>query len=204
MEIIRKYFDALSSKQWEQFGRLKELYTYWNEQINVISRKDLEALYERHVLHSLTIPGVFAFENGIKVVDIGTGGGFPGIPLAIFYPEVEFLLVDSIGKKIKVVREIIHALGLKNARALHSRIEDIPENDFDLAVSRAVAPLEKLGKWSRLVLNKNGNQGLICLKGGDLQSEIKEARLKTKTWEIHDVFPEPFFVSKKLLWSQLQ
>lgn len=204
MEIIKKYFNSLSPGQLEQFSRLKDLYTYWNEQINVISRKDLDALYERHVLHSLSIPRVFAFEAGIKVADIGTGGGFPGIPLAIFYPEATFLLVDAVGKKIKVVNEVINVLGLKNARTLHSRIEDISGNDFDLAVSRAVAPLEKLGKWSRLILNKKNNQGLICLKGGDLQQEIKDARLKTKSWNIHDFFPEPFFETKKVLWSEIK
>lgn len=202
MEIISKYFNNLSPAQLSQFAQLAPLYRDWNEKINVISRKDLDELYERHVLHSLSIAKIFAIDPKTKVVDIGTGGGFPGIPLAIIFPEAQFLLVDSIGKKIKVVQEVIKALGLSNAKAIQSRAEDIAPQKFDLAVTRAVAPLNQLSQWAKKILTKQ-NQGLICLKGGNLSEEIKAAGLKTKSWCIHDYFPEPFFETKFVIWSNM-
>lgn len=204
MEIIKHYFDKLTESQYQQFAELSELYEFWNQQINVISRKDLDSLYEKHVLHSLSIAKVFAIHSGTRVADIGTGGGFPGIPLAILYPEVEFLLIDSIGKKIKVVEEITKALNLKNVRSVHGRAEEVNEHDFNLCVSRAVAPLAKLGLWSKSLLNRKGNEGLICLKGGDLKEEIKESKLKTKVWNIQDYFLEPFFETKFVVWADIK
>ena len=204
MEIIKKYFDKLTDTQYQQLAELAELYEFWNQQINVISRKDLDSLYEKHVLHSLSITKIFAIHSGSKVADIGTGGGFPGIPLAIINPEVEFLLIDSIGKKIKVVDEVSKALNLKNVRTIHGRAEEVKEHDFDLCVSRAVAPLSKLGLWSKSLLNKKGNEGLICLKGGDLTEEIKESKLKTKVWNIQDYFSESFFETKFVVWADIK
>lgn len=202
MEIINKYFNHFSATQIDQLARLGELYTYWNERINIISRKDLDALYERHVLHSLSITKITTFEKGIRVVDIGTGGGFPGIPLAIFFPEVHFVLIDSIGKKIKVVNEISKAIGLKNVEAVHGRVESWKGGKFDLAVTRAVAPLAELGSWVKQIM-KPENQGLICLKGGDLATEIKESGLRTKSWSIYQLFPEAFFETKMITWSEI-
>lgn len=202
MEIINKYFDHLSPTQIEQLAKLGELYAYWNEQINVISRKDLDALYERHIFHSLSITKITTFEKGIRVVDIGTGGGFPGIPLAIFFPEAHFVLMDSIGKKIKVVEEVSKAIGLKNVEAVHGRVESWKREKFDLAVTRAVAPLAALGSWIKPIM-KTENQGLICLKGGDLTAEIRESGLKTKVWNIHQYFPETFFETKMITWSEI-
>jgi len=204
MEIIKKYFDNLSETQIQQFSALGDLYAFWNQQINVISRKDLEGLYEKHVLHSLSIAKVCAINSGVQVADIGTGGGFPGIPLAILYPDSQFLLIDSIGKKIRVVQEVAKALNLKNVRAIHARAEEVPQHDFDLCVSRAVAPLSKLGEWSKSLLNRKGNEGLICLKGGDLKEEIKESGLKTKVWKIQDYFSEPFFETKSVVWTEVK
>lgn len=204
MEIILKYFDDFTEMQLDQFARLKELYQYWNEQINVISRKDIDALYEKHILHSLSIVAVCPFNPGMRIVDIGTGGGFPGIPLAIFYPEVNFLLVDSIGKKIKVVQEVAAAIGLKNVKALHSRIEDVPQKDFDFAVSRAVAPLKDLWQWARPLIQKRKStelaNGLICLKGGDLNQEIADSGVRPSLWEVDKIFPEPGFAEKCIVW----
>lgn len=202
MEIISKYFSNLSANQLFQLAQLEPLYRYWNERINVISRKDLDELYERHVLHSLSIARIFTIDAKTKVVDIGTGGGFPGIPLAIIFPEAQFLLVDSIGKKIKVVQEVINALGLTNAKAIHCRAENLVPQKFDLALTRAVAPLNQVSHWARKILSKQ-NQGLICLKGGDLNEEIKAAGLKTKSWCIHEYFPESFFETKFVTWSEI-
>jgi len=202
MEIISKYFNHLSADQLSRFSQLAPLYRDWNEKINVISRKDLDELYERHVLHSLSIAKIFTIDPNTKVVDIGTGGGFPGIPLAILFPEAQFLMVDSIGKKIKVVQEVIKTLGLRNATAIQSRAENLAPQKFDLAVTRAVAPLAQVSQWAKKILSKQ-NQGLICLKGGDLREEIQSARLKTKSWCIHDYFPEPFFETKFVTWSEM-
>jgi 16S rRNA (guanine527-N7)-methyltransferase len=204
MEVILKYFDDFNPTQLEQFGKLKELYTEWNEQINVISRKDIDALYTNHVLHSLSIAAVCPFIEGMRILDIGTGGGFPGIPLAIFYPEVEFLLVDSIGKKLKVVQGVADAIGLKNVKILHSRVEDIPQQEFDFAVSRAVAPLKELWQWAKPFIKKRKwttlANGLICLKGGDLAQEISESMLRPSLWPVDDIFPEPHFKDKYVVW----
>ncbi|MGO4290049.1 16S rRNA (guanine(527)-N(7))-methyltransferase RsmG [Chitinophaga sp. RAB17] len=202
MEIILKYFSDFTPEQLSQFEALKGLYEEWNEKINVISRKDIEALYEKHVLHSLSIAAIADFQPGTQILDLGTGGGFPGIPLAIFFPEVQFHLVDSIGKKIKVVQGVAEALQLKNVTAAHSRVEDIKNRKFDIVVSRAVAPLGDLWRWSKPVLKKSvvpGKQfekGLICLKGGDLAQEISDSGLKPKLLKVYDIFPEESFQEK--------
>jgi len=202
MEIILKYFDDFTPEQLSQFGALKGLYQEWNEKINVISRKDIDALYEKHVLHSLSIAAIADFQPGTQILDLGTGGGFPGIPLAIFFPEVQFHLVDSIGKKIKVVQGVAEALQLKNVTAAHSRVEDIKNRKFDIVVSRAVAPLGDLWRWSKPVLKKStvpGKQfekGLICLKGGDLAQEISDSGLKPRLLKVYDIFPEESFQEK--------
>lgn len=205
MEVILKYFDDFSEKQIEQFTKLKDLYTEWNQQINVISRKDIDELYTRHVLHSLSIAAVCPFNPGMRIVDIGTGGGFPGIPLAIFYPEVDFLLVDSIGKKLKVVQGVADGIGLKNVKVLHSRMEQIPQQEFDFAVSRAVAPLKDLWSWCRPYIKKRKStelaNGLICLKGGDLAQEISESTLRPSLWPIDQIFPEEHFKDKFVVWA---
>lgn len=205
MEVVLKYFDDFSEKQLEQFARLQSLYEEWNQKINVISRKDIDELYTRHVLHSLSIAAVCPFNEGMRIVDIGTGGGFPGIPLAIFYPDVHFLLVDSIGKKLKVVEAVAEGIGLKNVKILHSRIEDIPQQEFDFAVSRAVAPLKDLWRWARPYIKKRKStvlaNGLICLKGGDLAQEISESGLRPTLWSVNQLFPEPHFNDKFVVWA---
>lgn len=206
LALILKYFSDFTPKQLEQFSALEELYKDWNSKINVISRKDIDSLYERHVLHSLSIAAAFSFEPGSNIVDIGTGGGFPGIPLAIFFPEVEFLLADSINKKLRVVQEVATAIGLTNVRTRHTRVEDIKDRKFDYAVSRAVAPLKDLWRWSKPLLNKRPSteeypaSGLICLKGGDLANEISESGVKPKIMEVYELFPEESFKEKYLLY----
>lgn len=206
MEILLKYFDDFSEKQLQQFEALKELYTDWNQKINVISRKDMDNFYEHHVLHSLAIATQFDLPAGYEVIDIGTGGGFPGIPLAIFYPEVKFHLADSINKKLKVVTEVANAIGLTNVTTQHSRAEDIKDRKFDLAVSRAVAPLKDLWYWCKPLLKKRPIDqpkklsGLICLKGGDLGKEISESGLRPRVWEIDQIFHEEFFNEKFILY----
>lgn len=205
MEVILKYFDDFNETQLAQFRALDGLYREWNEKINVISRKDIDSLYEKHVLHSLAIAAVCNFKPGAQVIDIGTGGGFPGVPLAIFFPEVEFLLVDSIGKKIKVVQEVIAGAGLKNVKAVHSRVEEIKDRKFDFAVSRAVAPLGELWRWIKPALkvgrmsDRYGN-GLICLKGGDLAQEFAESGVKPRVLPISQVFDEPSFEEKFIVY----
>jgi 16S rRNA (guanine527-N7)-methyltransferase len=207
LDIVLKYFSDFSPTQLQQLQALDGLYKEWNEKINVISRKDIDSLYEKHVLHSLALAAICPFDNGARIIDIGTGGGFPGIPLAIFYPEVEFLLADSIGKKIKVVQEVASAIGLKNVTAVHTRVEEIKGQTFDYAVSRAVAPLNDLWRWvnSKLVRGQKGEElpnGLICLKGGDLRNEIAETGLKriVQAWSVHDIFPEPSFEEKYVVY----
>ncbi len=205
MEIIEKYFADFTPHQLEQFYALKDLYTQWNDKINVISRKDIESLYEKHVLHSLAIATTFDFVPGTKIIDIGTGGGFPGIPLAIFFPEVEFLLVDSIAKKLKVVDGVANALQLKNVTTRWSRVEDLKEKlYFDFAVSRAVAPLKDLWKWALPVVKKTGMNemanGLICLKGGDLHQEISESGTRPMLWQLNEFFDAEFFETKYMVY----
>ncbi len=207
MEIVLEYFADFTEHQLSQLQQLDGLYKEWNEKINVISRKDIDALYEKHVLHSLAIAALCSFDDGAQVVDIGTGGGFPGIPLAIFFPNVEFVLVDSIGKKIKVVQEVASAIGLKNVTAIHGRVEEIKGRMFDFAVSRAVAPLGDLWRWINplIRLGQKSDEfpnGLICLKGGDLTNEIKESGMQkvAQAWRIDDIFPEPAFQEKFVIY----
>jgi 16S rRNA (guanine527-N7)-methyltransferase len=207
LEIIQKYFSDFSPTQLEQLKQLEGLYKEWNEKINVISRKDIDTLYERHVLHSLAIAVICPFDAGAEIVDIGTGGGFPGIPLAIFFPDVQFHLVDSIGKKIKVVNEVAQAIGLKNVTTLHGRVEEIQGRTFDYAVSRAVAPLGDLWKWINPKIRKGQKSdelpnGLVCLKGGDLNKEIMESGLKkiVQAWPVNNIFPEPAFDEKYVVY----
>jgi len=200
MEIIKKYFTDFTETQLNQFGALKDLYAEWNEKINVISRKDIDNFYEHHVLHSLAITTQFEFSPGMEVMDLGSGGGFPGVPLAIFFPETNFHLVDSINKKLKVVNEVASLLQLSNITTQHTRAEDIKNRKFDLVVSRAVAPLKDLWRWSKPLLKRRPHpNGLICLKGGDLTNEIHESNCKPHIWEIEKIFNEPFFKDKFLL-----
>jgi len=204
LEIVNKYFADFTEQQSLQFSKLEQLYKDWNEKINVISRKDIDALYEKHVLHSLAIAAVCNFHGGAEVVDIGTGGGFPGIPLAVFFPEVKFLLSDSIGKKIKVVQEVAKAIDLKNVTAIHSRVENVGKT-FDFAVSRAVAPLADLWQWIKPSLRKGRMSdefanGLLCLKGGDLTEEIKSSGLRPHLFPIYDIFPEESFKEKYVVY----
>ena len=202
--LIFKYFPNLSEIQKKQFIDLKSLYEEWNAQINVVSRKDLDELYCRHVLHSLSIAKLIEFPDNCKVLDIGTGGGFPGIPLAILFPNVKFHLVDSIGKKIKVVNEVAKALGLKNVLAEQMRAEKT-QTKYHFIVTRAVTGLPKLKYWVKRkfenssILNTRRN-GLICLKGGDLDAEIKESGLKTQSFNISKYFSEDFFDTKKIIY----
>jgi len=205
LEVISKYFSDFTPKQLEQFAALMPLYKEWNSQINVISRKDIDSLYERHVLHSLAIAAVCTFRDGAQVVDIGTGGGFPGIPLAIFFPEVEFLLSDSIGKKIKVVQGVADAIGLKNVTAVHSRVEELKGRTFDFAVSRAVAPLGTLWGWIKPLLrvgrkSEEYGNGLLCLKGGDLKQEFAESGVKPRVLPISEIFEEEAFGDKYIIF----
>ena len=208
MEILQKYFSEFTTEREHQFALLKELYVEWNEKINVISRKDMDNFYLHHVLHSLTIAAKFNFEKNTTIMDLGAGGGFPGIPLAIFFPEVSFHLVDSINKKLKVVDEIAKSVGLKNLTTQHSRAEDIRNRQFDVIVSRAVAPLKDLWFWSKPLIKKNKDpesvNGLICLKGGDLTTEIFESGCKPFIWEIEKIFSEPYFKEKYILYQPLK
>lgn len=207
MEIIEKYFSDFTPKQKEQLNALLPLYKEWNEKINVISRKDIDNFYLHHVLHSLTITTQFEFEKGASIMDLGCGGGFPGVPLAIFFPETEFYMVDSINKKLNVVKEIAATIGLKNITVKHTRAEDIKDRKFDTVVSRAVAPLKELWQWSRPLIkriktdNENVPNGLICLKGGDLTKEIQESGCKPYVWDIDKVFPEEYFKEKYMLYQ---
>ncbi len=205
MELILSYFDDFTDHQIAQYRMLQSLYTEWNEKINVISRKDIDFLYERHVLHSLSIAAKFPFSEGLDILDIGTGGGFPGIPLAIFFPEVNFYLSDSIAKKVKVVTEVATAIGLKNLEAHHGRAEAIVGRKFDFAVSRAVAPLSDLWKWAKPLLRnerklEDFKNGLICLKGGDLTEEIAVSGLRPHVTEIQALFPEEYFHEKFVVY----
>ena len=203
MELILKYFPDLTEEQKRQFAALYDLYTDWNSKINVISRKDIENLYEHHVLHSLGIAKVIRFKPGTKVMDLGTGGGFPGIPLAILFPEVQFHLVDSIGKKVRVATEIAGSIGLKNVTTRHARAEE-EKQLFDFVVSRAVMPLTDLRKIIRKNISpKQQNalpNGLICLKGGELERETMPVKNKTTMWNLKEFFGEEFFETKKVVY----
>ncbi|MBS1531269.1 MAG: 16S rRNA (guanine(527)-N(7))-methyltransferase RsmG [Bacteroidetes bacterium] len=202
-DIVFKYFPNLTAKQKEQYEKLPELYNFWNSQINVISRKDIDLLFERHVLHSLGIAKVISFLPGEHVLDVGTGGGFPGLPLAIMFPETEFYLVDSIGKKIKVVTEIAKAIGLKNLKAEHIRAEQAA-GKFDFVVSRAVTQLKDFYPWVRNKFNKESKNtlpnGILYLKGGDLEKEIAESKLSVRQFALKDYFSEEFFETKQVIY----
>ena len=206
MDLIEKYFDGLNKEQLQQFSALEALYRYWNAQINVISRKDIAELYLRHVLHSLGIAKVQEFHAGSKILDVGTGGGFPGIPLAILFPQASFYLVDSIGKKIKVVNEVIAALGLKNVQAEHGRAEKV-KGEFDFIISRAVTTMDDFVKWTRKKIAKKQNHelanGILYLKGGDLTKELANFP-KATLFNLSDYFEEDFFETKKVVHVPLK
>jgi 16S rRNA (guanine527-N7)-methyltransferase len=211
MELLKKYFPELDEKQMLLFEQLTPLYREWNEKINVVSRQDIDNLTERHVLHSLAIAKVISFKPGAKILDLGTGGGFPGIPLAIFFPESEFVLVDGTGKKIRVVQEISNALGLVNVVAIHARAEELKMNaQFDFVLSRGVTTLEKLLLWTQKFLKKKHMHvlpnGLLALKGGDIHREILELPGKgkeyTEVFPIRNFFREPFFDEKAVVYVQ--
>lgn len=203
MDIILKYFPNLSDRQKLQFAALGELYTDWNSKINVISRKDIGNLYEHHILHSLGIAQIIRFTPGSRIMDLGTGGGFPGIPLAILFPEVQFHLVDSIGKKIRVATEVAQSIGLTNTTFSHMRAEEVKDS-YDFVVSRAVMPLADLMKIIRknIVAHQQNAlpNGLICLKGGELENETMPFRHKTTIWNLSDYFEEEFFQTKKVVY----
>ncbi|PID67526.1 MAG: 16S rRNA (guanine(527)-N(7))-methyltransferase RsmG [Flavobacteriia bacterium] len=202
MEVILKYFPNLTPQQVKQFEALESLYKDWNQKINVVSRKDVDELYLRHVLHALGIAKVITFPTGARVADVGTGGGFPGIPLAIMFPEVQFTLVDSIGKKIRVVNEVVEGLQLNNVKTYHSRIEDVPET-FDYIVSRAVARMDAFVRWTRPKIAKTSKfdlkNGIFYLKGGDLTEELLEFP-QAITYDLSDFFEEDFFETKKVVY----
>lgn len=204
MQVLLNYFADFTEEQIRQYTMLESLYKEWNEKINVISRKDIDSLYEKHVLHSLSIAATFEFTDNQEIIDLGTGGGFPGIPLAIFFPSVKFHLVDSIAKKLKVVDAVVDGIGLQNVTTQHTRIEDIKSRKFDFVVSRAVAPLKDLWRWSKPLLKiktqTESTPGLISLKGGDLTTEIQESGVKPRIMDIASIFPEEAFKEKYLLY----
>ncbi len=204
-DLINKYFDLSESKM-AKINHLKVVYALWNSKINLISRKDFDFFYERHVLHSLSICKVFSFKSNSKIMDLGTGGGFPGIPLAIIFPEVKFILVDSITKKTQALNSIIQDLELDNVKILNCRAEDINDK-FDFIISRAVAPLDKLIMWTNNQISTNNRHsfknGLICLKGGDLKYELKKNKKNITVFSINEFFTEDFFLEKKIIyWTQ--
>ena len=206
MKQLLKYFPSLTDKQKVQFEALYDLYVDWNAKINVISRKDIENLYEHHVLHSLAIAEIIHFQLGTRVLDVGTGGGFPGIPLAILFPETHFVLIDSIGKKIKVGTEVASSIGLKNIELKHLRVQDEKEK-YDFVVSRAVMPLDDLVKLVKKNISKEQRNalpnGLICLKGGELQHEILPYKNIAELYNVSDFFTEEFFDTKKAVYVPL-
>lgn len=208
MDLLLKYFPDLTEVQKDQFSQLQSLYADWNEKINVVSRKDIDNIYERHVLHSLGIAKVVSFKKGTSLLDVGTGGGFPGIPLAILFPESDFHLVDSIGKKIKVVNAVSESLGLMNVRGDHVRAEQL-KDEYDFVISRAVTRLVRFYPWVRKNFKSRSRHklknGLLYLKGGDLQEELQESRLKKiATHKLSDYFEEEFFETKKVIYLPAQ
>lgn len=206
-QLILKYFPDLSTEQINQFDLLEKLYQDWNAKINLISRKDMDEFFVRHVLHSLAIAKLIAFDPKAKVLDIGTGGGFPGIPLAIMNPQTSFVLVDSIGKKIKVVNEVAKALGLTNVEGIHERAEKI-NDEFDFIVSRAVARMKPFYQLTKGKLKKETlhslNNGILYLKGGDLTEELAESKLRNQVFDLVDFFEEEFFETKKIVYIERQ
>ena len=203
MDLITKYFPELTERQREQFAALLPLYEDWNSKINVISRKDMDNFYEHHVLHSLAIAKVQPFKTMAEILDVGTGGGFPGIPLAIMFPHANFYLIDSIGKKIKVVQNVAESLQLKNVRAEQIRAEQV-EGDYDFIVSRAVTDLSQFAGWVRGKVSDSHyhrlRNGILYLKGGDLAEELAPFRKKVRTWDISDFYEEEFFQTKKVIY----
>lgn len=203
IDLILKYFPNLKADQKERFAALDGLYRDWNAKINVISRQDIDALYEKHILHSLGIAKIVQFKPGTEILDVGTGGGFPGIPLAILFPMVDFHLIDSIGKKIKVVQEVSDALGLTNVRAEQIRAEQL-NTTYDFVVSRAVTRLKPFLGWVRYKIHKAGNNdrpnGVLYLKGGDLTEELAEVQDRYRVYDLSDYFDEPFFETKKVIY----
>ena len=206
LELILKYFPDLTDHQKQQFSQLESLYAEWNEQINVISRKDIDQLYERHVLHSLGIAKIIQFTNGTSLLDVGTGGGFPGIPLAILFPKCQFHCVDATGKKIKVVNEVTESIGLTNLTAEHERAEKI-KGKYDFIISRAVTRMQPFINWVHgKTLNKNNNKlqnGILYLKGGDISDELAEVKRDYNVFNLSDHFTEEFFETKKVVWVKL-
>lgn len=206
VSIIYKYFPDLTDKQKTQFEQLQGLYEYWNAQINVISRKDIDLLYERHVLHSLGIAKVMAFKPKTHIMDVGCGGGFPGIPLAILFPECNFYLVDSIGKKIKVVNEVASALGLNNVKAEHKRAEEVKDK-FEFVISRAVTEFPSFYRWVQNKVSKHQfntlPNGILYLKGGDLSEEFKDFQKRVVFHDLKEYFSEEFFETKKVVYMPL-
>ena len=204
INIITKYFENLSELQLQQFAMMSSLYNEWNSKINVISRKDIDFLYEHHVLHSLGIAKVIRFNAGTRIMDLGTGGGFPGIPLAVLFPDVQFHLIDSIGKKVHVATEIAHAIGLKNVSFAHERAQD-EHQKFDFVVSRAVMPLSELLKIVRKNISPTQHNalpnGLICLKGGELGKEISAFGKISTVWNLNEFFQEEYFQTKKIVYT---
>ena len=203
---LDSHFSKLSATQQQQFQQLLPLYTFWNAQINVVSRKDIDLLMERHVLHSLAIAKIVDFQKGTKIMDVGTGGGFPGIPLAILYPDVDFLLIDSIAKKIKVVNEVAQSLGLKNVKAVHDRAENVTQK-FDFIVSRAVTKMPAFINWVKdkidpISINEFPN-GILYLKGGDLTEELSTVKQHYKEFDISEFYSDEFYETKKVVYVQL-
>jgi 16S rRNA (guanine527-N7)-methyltransferase len=207
VQLIRKYFPEITPIQISQFEKMGELYKEWNEKINLISRKDIDSLYEKHILHSLAIAKVCFFKSGTEILDVGTGGGFPGIPLAVLFPECQFTLVDSIGKKIKVVEEVATALNLTNVVALNKRVEQV-DVQVDFVVSRAVTRFAPFHEWVKHKFLKGGfnslENGILYLKGGDIEEEMKEYGKKYRVFELSNFFEEEFFTTKKLVYVKVK
>ncbi len=206
MDLILKYFPNITERQREQFAALLPLYEDWNSKINVISGKDMEHFYEHHVLHSLAIAKVMQFRPMAEILDVGTGGGFPGVPLAIMFPDARFTLVDSIGKKIKVVADVVSQVGLTNVKSMQARAEAV-EGEFDFVVSRAVTALPEFVPWVKDKISHSQyhpiRNGILYLKGGDLEAELRPFAKKVRTWDIADIFTEEFFETKKVIYLPL-